>query len=79
MLLENPYLLKGYCQRRSISIVLKQIIVNPLKGNVKLEAGLKSSYVKTDNDAQYTYYNKAIDSWDIDQSRSNHFIYEEKY
>ena len=77
VLLENPYLLKGYLPAKIDIYSFKTDYSQPLKGNVKLEAGLKSSYVKTDNDAQYTYYNKAIDSWDIDQSRSNHFIYEE--
>ena len=48
---------------------------HPLKGKAKFEAGVKSSYVETDNDAQYaTLVN---DSWSIDRGRSNHFKYKE--
>ena len=46
-----------------------------LKGKAKLEAGIKSSYVETDNNAQYaTLVN---DSWETDMGRSNHFVYKE--
>ena len=46
-----------------------------LKGKAKLEAGVKSSYVETDNNAQYaTLVN---DSWETDMGRSNHFVYKE--
>ena len=46
-----------------------------LKGKAKLEAGVKSSYVETDNNAQYaTLVN---DSWETDMGRSNHFLYKE--
>ncbi len=48
---------------------------HPLKGNAKLEAGVKSSYVKTDNDAQYD--NFISDEWQVDTGRTNHFIYKE--
>lgn len=47
----------------------------PLKGNAKFEAGVKSSYVKTDNNAQYDNF---IDgNWFVDSGRTNHFIYKE--
>lgn len=49
--------------------------VHPLKHNMKIEAGLKSSYVKTDNNALYT--NFINDEWITDSGRSNHFVYEE--
>lgn len=48
---------------------------HPLKGNAKLEAGIKSSYVKTDNNAQYA--NLENDQWVADTIRSNHFVYTE--
>ncbi len=48
---------------------------HPLKGNAKLEAGIKSSYVKTDNNAQYD--NFMNDDWQVDSGRTNHFIYKE--
>lgn len=46
-----------------------------LKGDIKLEAGLKSSIVKTDNNAQYDNY--INDEWLVDSGRTNHFIYKE--
>ena len=47
----------------------------PLKKGAKFEAGLKTSFVETDNNA---IYNNVIDGQSIlDSSRSNHFIYEE--
>lgn len=46
-----------------------------LKGDIKLEAGLKSSIVKTDNNAQYDNY--INDEWQVDSGRTNHFIYKE--
>lgn len=50
--------------------------VHPLKNNARFEAGLKSSFVKTDNDAILdTVHNGELIR---DRSRSNHFIYEEK-
>lgn len=48
----------------------------PLKGDAKFEAGAKSSYVKTDNDAQYSSPDGS-GGWNIDKIRSNHFIYTE--
>lgn len=47
----------------------------PMKNNVKLEAGIKLSYVKTDNDARYD--SLRADGWEKDLNRSNHFIYNE--
>ena len=48
---------------------------HPFKGNVKFEAGLKSSYVKTDNNAQYD--NLINGEWQVDEGRTNHFVYKE--
>ncbi len=48
---------------------------HPFKGNVKFEAGLKTSFVKTDNNAQYD--NLIDGEWQVDEGRSNHFIYKE--
>ena len=47
----------------------------PLAKNAKLETGLKSSFVKTDNDAQYDSLSNGIRVRDL--GRSNHFLYEE--
>lgn len=47
----------------------------PLKKGAKFEAGIKSSYVKTDNDANYD----SIQNGQMvhDYNRSNHFLYKE--
>lgn len=49
--------------------------LHPLKNGAKFEAGLKTSYVKTDNNAVYDSINFGQRVRDI--GRSNHFIYEE--
>lgn len=49
--------------------------VHPLKNNTKLEAGLKSSFVKTDNDINF--FNVVGGNNVPDMNRSNHFIYSE--
>jgi iron complex outermembrane recepter protein len=55
---------------------LKADYSQTLKGNAKLEAGLKASFVKTDNDAQYDYI---VNGQKVhDYGRSNHFIYDEE-
>ncbi|MEI9946556.1 MAG: TonB-dependent receptor [Chitinophagaceae bacterium] len=47
----------------------------PLKKGAKFEAGIKTSYVKTDNDAVYN--NIENDQEQLDSARRNHFIYTE--
>jgi iron complex outermembrane recepter protein len=49
--------------------------VHPLKNEGKFEAGIKTSFVKTDNDGVYNnvFFGKSI----LDSGRSNHFIYKE--
>lgn len=47
----------------------------PLKGAGTIEAGLKSSYVTTDNDA--VYENKVDEQFEMDNTKSNHFLYDE--
>lgn len=48
----------------------------PLSNKLKLETGLKSGYVNTDNDFKYEEVNTAIVQHD--PSKSNRFIYKEK-
>jgi outer membrane receptor protein involved in Fe transport len=48
--------------------------VHPFRSGWKMEAGLKSSYVETDN--QVTYLRNSGADWVVD-SRSNHFVYKE--
>ncbi len=47
----------------------------PLKKSAKLEAGIKSSYVTTDNNARYDSLKTGYAV--LDSGRSNHFIYKE--
>ncbi|HEV7781889.1 MAG TPA: outer membrane beta-barrel protein, partial [Chitinophagaceae bacterium] len=54
---------------------LKADYINPLKKNAKLEAGIKISMVKSDNDVKF--FDVTILPPVPDPSRSNHFIYEE--
>ncbi|MEO8820030.1 MAG: TonB-dependent receptor [Ginsengibacter sp.] len=47
----------------------------PLKHNAKIETGLKTSYVTTDNDA--VYQDKTSSGTVVDEGKTNHFIYKE--
>ncbi|MCW3464329.1 TonB-dependent receptor domain-containing protein [Chitinophaga nivalis] len=49
--------------------------VHPLKNQAKLEAGVKVSFVKTDNNARFDSLKRNI--WILDENRSNHFVYKE--
>jgi len=48
---------------------------HPFRNGLKLETGVKSSYVKTDNTAQYDNYIGGV--WTPDYSKTNHFQYTE--
>ena len=48
---------------------------HPLKGKAKLEAGIKSSYVNTDNTADY--YNVVDNVSSVDYTKTNRFLYKE--
>jgi outer membrane receptor protein involved in Fe transport len=73
----NPYFLNGNLPAHIDIYSFKADFSQPLKNNLTFEAGIKSSYVKTDNDAQYTLYDSTTDKWNYDSTRSNHFIYKE--
>jgi outer membrane receptor protein involved in Fe transport len=49
--------------------------VHPLRNQAKLEAGVKFSFVKTDNDARFDSLRNG--NWVYDKNRSNHFLYKE--
>ncbi|HEY2348531.1 MAG TPA: outer membrane beta-barrel protein, partial [Puia sp.] len=74
---EDPYLLNGLLPSRIDIYSIKSDYKKILNKNITLEAGIKSSYVKTDNDAAYSLFNSDIQKWQSDSSISNHFIYEE--
>ena len=69
----DPLLLKGHLPSDINIYSVKSDYTHPFKGG-RLEAGIKSSYVKNDNIVEYERL--AADQW-IPDSRSNHFIYDE--
>jgi iron complex outermembrane recepter protein len=69
----DPLLLKGHLPSDINIYSIKSDYTHPFKGG-RIEAGIKSSYVKNDNIVDYQ--RMAADVW-IPDSRSNHFIYDE--
>ncbi len=67
--------LKGSLPAKVDIYAAKTDFVFPLKKSAKLEAGIKSSYVITDNDA--FYQNKTQTGYETDEGKTNHFIYKE--
>ena len=73
----DPFLLNGDLPSE-INIYSGKIdYVHPFAKDAKLEFGGKTSYVETDNNAKYTTYDYSVPGWKDDNTRSNHFIYEE--
>ncbi len=70
----NDVTLKGKIPSMIDIYTGKVDFVRPFKSGLKLEAGLKSSYVKTDN--QVDYLRNEGSGWEAD-NRSNHFVYSE--
>lgn len=69
----DPLSLKGHLPSDINIYSIKSDYTHPFKGG-RLEAGIKSSYVKTDNIVDYQRL--LADKW-VPDSRSNHFIYDE--
>lgn len=74
---ETPFLLKGNLPAQIIIYSGKVDYVHPLTKESKFEAGVKSSNVTTDNDANYTLFYNPESKWIVDNSRSNRFKYQE--
>ncbi|GGB02703.1 TonB-dependent receptor [Puia dinghuensis] len=74
-----PYLVNGVVPSQIDIYAFKTDYSRPLDsaGKSKLEAGVKTSYVRTDNDAEYTQYDTVQKSWQPDAALTNHFIYTE--
>jgi len=70
----NQLVLNGHLPSQINIYSLKSDYVHPFKKGGRLEAGVKSSFVKNDNVVNYTRW--ADDKW-IEDGRSNHFIYDE--
>lgn len=67
-------LLKGHLPSVIDIYTFKSDYVHPLKNGAKIEAGIKTSFVKNNNEVDY----KRLEGgkWEVD-NRSNHFIYDE--
>ena len=70
----DDILLKGTIPSDINIYSAKADYVHPFKNGLKLEAGLKTSFVKTDN--KVDYLRNSGSGWSVDD-RSNHFIYKE--
>ena len=71
-----PYLLNGLLPSDIDIYSFKLDYKKPLAHDATFEAGLKSSYVQTDNNAQYSLSTDGI-NWKYDDTLSNHFLYKE--
>lgn len=70
----NPVNLIGHIPSQISIYSGKLDYVHPFKGGLKMESGIKTSYVETDN--QVTYLRNNGSEWSQDD-RSNHFVYKE--
>lgn len=71
----DPKYRKGE-QPNNINIYAAKIdYTHPLKNNAKLEAGIKTSFVHTDNNSNFKVMKN--DKWVNDAGNTNHFIYKE--
>jgi iron complex outermembrane receptor protein len=67
-------ILKGHLPSKIKIYSLKSDYVHPLKGGGRIEAGIKSSFVKNDNLVDYVRWDGL--KW-VGDGRSNHFLYDE--
>lgn len=76
-LIFDSFLIRGDLPSDIKIYSFKTDYVHPLNKSSKLEAGIKSSYVTTDNDAGYRTWNDQSKEWETDLTRTNQFIYQE--
>jgi iron complex outermembrane recepter protein len=69
------YLLNGDQDRKLVLRTAKVDYVNPLKEGARFEAGFKSSYVSSDNDAKFR--DMSILPGTVDSGKTNTFFYDE--
>ena len=72
---KDPSQLKGDIPSKVNIYSAKTDFTFPLKKTAKIETGLKTSYVTTDNDA--LYQNNTSGGYVTDEGKTNHFIYKE--
>jgi iron complex outermembrane receptor protein len=73
----NDEILRGYLPSNIDIYSAKIDYTHPLKNGSRFEAGLKTSLVQTDNDAQYSNWDANTGNYLNDPTRSNHFLYKE--
>lgn len=71
----NTVLLNGNLPSNIKIYTAKADYVHPFSKTMKLEAGIKGSYVNTDNNV--LYQRDTSTGWKEDQQRTNHFVYKE--
>lgn len=72
---QPDYILDGKQKGKLRFTTAKIDYVNPLKKGASLEAGLKTSFVSTDNDAEF--FDMSSGSPVNDAGKTNHFLYDE--
>lgn len=73
--LQPDYNLDSYQKGNLKLATVKADYVNPMKNKARMEAGFKTSFVKTDNDARF--YNMSSGTPEDDVNKTNHFFYDE--
>lgn len=73
--IEDPDIRRGQQPDHVAIYAAKVDFTHPLKGNAKLEAGLKYSFVHTDNNSAFQTFKNG--SWVTDEGTTNHFQYKE--
>lgn len=73
--LRSPWFINNQSPSNIDIKAIKADYSKPLSKTFKIDAGLKSSWVKTDNDLKFTQLNNK--QWENLANRSNHFIYTE--
>lgn len=73
--LKNLDILQGDINGNLNIYSLKSDLTKNLKDSWKLEAGIKTSFVKADNDLKF--FNASSGTPELDLNKTNHFIYEE--
>ena len=74
---DAPYLLNGALPSRIDIYSFKSDYKKVVSNSITMEAGIKTSYVRTDNNAIYTLFDNLQKDWVSDTAISNHFIYKE--
>jgi hypothetical protein len=73
--MRNPYLLHGDVNGLTQIRTFKADYSNPFKNGLKIDVGIKSSFVTADN--QPTFYDESNGGHVYDSTKSDHFIYNE--